>query len=88
MPDQREKEQEAYNRKLVKLKIGYLLRKESKMCLTHPDILKAERDGMPEDKLCHCGAVISDDARFCEDCWNEYQNQRDDEAEDDRLFNN
>ena len=56
------------------------------MNMTHPDILETERHGMPENRYCYCGNMIYDNSKFCESCQNEYNNQRDDIAEEKRLF--
>jgi len=56
------------------------------MNMTHPDILRIEKDGTADNRHCYCGNVIYDDSRFCQDCENEYINQQDEDAEDRRLF--
>ena len=53
--------------------------------MTHPDILEAERNGMPENRYCYCGNMIYDSSKFCESCQNDYNNQRDDITEEERL---
>jgi len=49
------------------------------MCLTHPDILRLEKFGVPEDRHCVCGNTIYGESLFCEPCQDEFENMKDDE---------
>ena len=53
--------------------------------MTHPDILRLENLGVPEDRYCpRCGNIItSETSKFCLACTDELENMKDDEAIDE-----